>query len=386
MTVKSALQRDLDRFYKAVIGGDFSIREVTKSAFSQSRNSLNPNAFVEMSDTLLGGFYGDAPYLTFDGMRLLVGDGSRLPLPRHKTVVEEFGEAGYGPNADSMRCHAQCSFLYDALNLTVLDARIGPLSVGEESMLREQLEKVGPGDMILLDRGYPSLWLFFLLRAKGVHFCVRMSGTWWLELRKFSESGESERLVTFRLPEKDHHLLGDHPGFAGEELTVRLVCVPLENGEMEYLCTSLTDMQRYPHDIFIDLYHMRWGVEEAFKLFKARAEVQEFTGKTATAVRQDFHAKVFAMNLCAVMAFPIEQKLREEGKQGRKRDRKVNRTNALALVSESVVGIFVKRMALKALEAFDSIVYRTTEVIRPGRKNPRKKHIKKPPAMAYKNL
>lgn len=386
MTVKSALQRDLDRFYKSVAGEDFSIREVSKSAFSQSRAGLNPDAFVELSDTLLDSFYESAPYLTFDGMRLLSGDGSRLPLPRHKSIVEEFGEVGYGPNGDSMRSQARCSFLYDVLNLTVLDARMDPISVGEETMLREQLVKVGPGDMLLLDRGYPSFWLFFLLSAKGVHFCVRMSGTWWLAIRKFAASGEKEQLVTFKLPKKDRELLKDYPEFIHKDLSFRLVCVELEDGSKEYLCTSLTDMERYPHEIFGEMYHMRWGVEEGFKLFKARVEVQSFTGKTATAVRQDFQAKVFAMNLCAVMAFPVEEKLREEGRQGRKHDRKVNRTSALALVSESIVAIFVKRLTTRALEAFDKIVHRTTEIVRPGRKNPRNHRKNQPPTTNYKRL
>jgi Transposase DDE domain len=386
MTVKSALQRDLDRFFKSVSGGDFSIREVTKSAFSQARAKISPDAFVELSDELMGTFYTQAPYLTFDQMRLLALDGSKLALPNHPSVVEEFGVSGYGPNADSMRSQAQCSFLYDVLNLTVLDAELGPLSDGEKTLMKRQFGKMWKGDLLLVDRSYPSIWLFFLLAAKGVHFCARMKDAWWLVVKDFAESGEKERLVRLKLPKKDWEALKDYPEFRDKELVVRLVCVELESGEKEYLCTSLTDMERYLHGIFIHLYHMRWGVEEAFKLFKARVEVQEFTGKTAIAVRQDFHAKVFAMNLCAVLAFPVEEQLRKEGKGERKHERKVNRTSALALISESVVAIFIKGMAKKAVKAFDKIIYKTTEIIRPGRKNPRK-HRKKPPsAMNYKRL
>lgn len=374
-TVKSALQRDLDRFHREVSGCDFNIREVSKSAFSQARSKIDPGAFQELGRVAMDSFYKDAPYLVFDGMRMLAIDGSRLALPRHKSVVEEFGELKYGPNADSKRSHAQCSFLYDVLNLTVLDAAIGPLSTGEKTMLGGQLGQLHAGDLLLMDRGYPSIALFFQLAAKGVHFCARMNESLWLGVKGFAAGGGKDGTVTFKLPRKDMGKLAAYPGYCDKELTFRMVCVELEGGAKEYLCTSLTDTVRYPHEIFGEMYHQRWGVEEAFKLFKARVEVQNFTGKTATAVKQDFHAKVLAMNLCAVMAFPIEERLREEAAVGRKHPRKTNRTSALALLSDYAVAIFIKGLAKKAIEAFDNITYKTTEIIRPGRKNKRPKRI-----------
>jgi hypothetical protein len=384
MTVKSALQRDLDRFYKEVASGDFSIRAVTKSAFSQARAKIDPDAFKEIGRVVVENFYKEAPYLMFDGMRLLAIDGTRLALPRHSTVKKEFGEHKYGPKADSKRSQAQCSFLYDVLNLTVIDAQIGPLSVGEKTMMRDQLELVRAGDLLLLDRGYPSIWLFFLLAARGVHFCARMNESWWLEVKKFAASGQKDGTVTFKLPKKDWGMLAAHPEFRDRELTFRIVCVELEGGAKEYLCTSLTDTEKYPHDIFGELYHQRWGVEEAFKLFKARVEVQDFTGKTAIAVKQDFHAKVLAMNLCAVMAFPVEERLRNEVKKHRKHERKANRTAALALFSECAVAIFIKGLVKSAIDVFDKITYKTTEIVRPGRKNKRDKRKNPPPALNYK--
>ncbi|MBL0019912.1 MAG: hypothetical protein IPP17_26660 [Bacteroidetes bacterium] len=53
-------------------------------------------------------------------------------------------------------------------------------------------------------------------------------------------------------------------------------------------------------------------------MLKERIGIEAFTGKTAIAVRQDFHAKVFAMNMFAVVAFPIEEQLRNEEEKERK--------------------------------------------------------------------
>ena len=61
---------------------------------------------------------------------------------------------------------------------------------------------------------------------------------------------------------------------------------------------------------FKELYHHRWSEEEAFKLLKSRVELEDFSGKTAKAVKQDFHAKILMMTLCAAFAHPIEEKVR----------------------------------------------------------------------------
>ena len=79
-------------------------------------------------------------------MRLLSVDGTRLVLPNHKSVVEEFGEHSFGPNADSKRSLALASFLYDSLNLITLDAQIAPYSSSERDLLCQHLEKVKSGD------------------------------------------------------------------------------------------------------------------------------------------------------------------------------------------------------------------------------------------------
>src|SRR5690606_22744506 len=141
---------------------------------------------------------------------------------------------------------------------------------------------------------------------------------------------------------------------------------------------------------FGDMYHLRWSEEEAYKLLKNRIELERFSGKTARAVRQDFHAKIFLMTMCAAYAYPIEDKVREEynnDKEGiRKYPQKINRTNALATLSDMLVPIFIRRMLNRFLKHFDQIVYETREIIRPNRKLERKKKPKRQYYMNYKPL
>ncbi|HEX3935779.1 MAG TPA: hypothetical protein VHW43_13945, partial [Puia sp.] len=68
---KSGLQREMDSFYKEAEDWGFSIRRVTKSAFTQARKFLSPEAFLELSDVVVKNFYENAPFLGYKNHRIL---------------------------------------------------------------------------------------------------------------------------------------------------------------------------------------------------------------------------------------------------------------------------------------------------------------------------
>lgn len=388
MLFKSAIQRDLDRFFKALSGEDFNIREVTKGALSQSRAKLNPWAFQRLNEIAVTTFYEKAEYLVWNGFRTLAVDGTRMVLPKHKSTIEEFGEHSFGPKEDSKRSLAIGSILYDVHNQIAIEGQIAAYTGSEQDLLMKHLDKVEAGDLLLLDRGYACFWLFFLLKAKKIEFCVRIQANWWLAARSLVNSSDTEREVSFKLPKKDRDKLADYPELHNEKITVRLVKVVLEDGSVEVLCTSLLDKQKYPIEDIKELYHYRWSEEEVYKLLKVRVDLEAFSGKTARAVKQDFFAKVFMLTLCAAFAHPIEQKVRKEFAAGknRKHDQKINRTHAVSSLWDMMIPMFLKRKFQQGLDSFDEGVYATREIIRPGRVVPRNKGHKKLRHMNYKKL
>jgi len=207
-------------------------------------------------------------------------------------------------------------------------------------------------------------------------------------VKDFTDSDEKERIVTFTLPKKDRKKLADYPQMQDATITCRLIKIELPDGKKEILCTSLVDSQKYPYEEMDKLYHLRWNEEEAYKLLKSRIELENFSGKTARAVRQDFYARVFLMTLCAAYAHPIEERVVKEYKadQNRKFDQKINRTNALSMTQNILIAVFIRKQFEKAISAFDKIVADTREIIRPGRSNPRKKKPKQLYSMNYKPL
>ena len=385
--ISKSLQRDLNSFYQKLQGSDFSIQYVTKSAFSQSRSKLKPEAFLELNQVGLKCFYRDAPWRKFNGFRLLAIDGSTAILPKHKTIEEEFGVTKFGPYADSPRSVARLSILYDVLNLTTLDAQIDRYDISERELAKRHLEFADPQkDLLLFDRGYPSLGLMFEMQCRGINYLIRMRDDWWKEVRQMVAKGETDKEVTFTRPEAEKELIKKYNA-TNKSIKCRLVCVELENGETEVLCTSVLDKNLLPYECFKELYHYRWNVEEGYKLLKSRLNLESFSGKTAIAIKQDFFAKIFTLTTAAVMTFPVDEQLKaDQLANKRKHPHQVNRTNALAMVREITKTILIDGVIKPALTALDKVLKATTELIRRNRKFERKKIKKKPPSMNYKGL
>lgn len=383
-----SLQRELNRFFSIVRGQQYDIHEVTAGALTQARAKLRPEAFIEMNQAAAPAFYAHAPYTIWKRHRLLAVDGSTLNLPKHPSVEKEFGVQYVGCGADVKRSMARISICYDVLNLLTLDSRIAGFNTCEKSLLKDHLGAVAfkADDLLLLDRGYPAIALMYELQHRGIHFCMRMKGNWWKEVDKMVRDGETDREVFFPLPAKDRGLQSEL-GSPLKGVRCRLVVVTLDTGEKEVLCTSLLDRDMYTRADMKELYHYRWGVEEGYKLYKCRAGLEVFSGKTANSVKQDFYAKVFMMTMCAILSFPIEQKVREETKTGAAGHvKKINRTNAVAACRNGWAALWLKAKTKQLLMAFDKMLEKSTDIVRPGRKFERKHKHKSPPAMNYKQL
>jgi len=110
-----------------------------------------------------------------------------------------------------------------------------------------------------------------------------------------------------------------------------------------------------------ELYQIRWGTEEGYKMYKARVQVEAFSGKTAIAVKQDIYAKVMMMTLCAALAFPVEEgviaECNAEKQKGKvKHHRKINRTFAYWSTKCILIGMFIKKTIRLTLAVFDKQV------------------------------
>jgi hypothetical protein len=153
--------------------------------------------------------------------------------------------------------------------------------------------------------------------------------------------------------------------------------VELDNGETEILITSLTDMKKFPYDLFPELYHLRWPVEEDYKTIKYRLEVENFSGKSVLSVHQDFHAKLFSKNLVAAIASTTKKQIIKKS-ENLKFLHQINFAQALSKMKNTIVLLFNRSLTEAGIlvDKMRTIFIQTTESIRPNRKYPRRHRVK----------
>jgi hypothetical protein len=269
------VQSELDRLFGTLDDSPHTRPKVSAQAFSKARKGISATVFNRLNRSLLDLVETHLKVPRWRGFRVVAADASKLQWFLQDVTGRKVREA-------------IAFMLYlPGLELALAFALYSPL-VGERQMLFEPLESLRTDDLLVLDLGYPALWLIAALRQRGIHFCLRVDATGFAEVRRFLRSGQAEAVP--RQPS-----------------TVRLIRVVTPNGRVHAVMTSLLDPHAYPAADFADLYHARWRIEEAFKRIKHRLALEQLSGLSWLAAQQDFGAKVLCDHLNAVAAYAAAQ-------------------------------------------------------------------------------
>lgn len=372
--LKRALQDELDELFRLFDETEVAQRRVTKSAFSQARRKLKHTAFIELNQRQVAHFYAHFESQRWCGRRLLAIDGSLLSVPNRAALRAEFGS--WGSRHGTQTAKARVSHLFDVLNGLTLDGVLAPICEGERALALRHLAHVQPGDLLLLDRGYPAFWFFCALVQCGADFCARLDVSNWHCVQAFVAAGHLDQEVTVSLCGSSRALCRAY-GFACDRFRLRLLRVELPSGEVEVLATSLYDATLFPTACFAELYQQRWPVEEDYKRLKARLAVENWSGLSVPAVYQDFYAALFTKNLAAILAHPAQAEVVAQTAT-RQHRYQVNMTNLLSKLKDTVVLLLTRSHILPYLQALWQQMTHTIEPVRPGRSYPRKSAVRRP--------
>ena len=302
-TIKS-IKRHLDEFLDELAGGQI-FTPVTVGAVTHARAKLKETAFIELNrDCVLPTFYSSERSVRRWHDRRLVGiDSSLVRLPNSEELGKIFGwkEASnqHGATGTSFP-EARLSVVYDLLNRAGLDTRLEPSTVGEVSLAIEQLACLQPGDIEINDRGFTGYLYLAHVVSRGADFIARCSTRSFLaaqELFRLGRANQSRVVWLFADQKAECQRLG-----LPLKIKVRFVSVRLPTGELEVLATSLLEEDMYPTEEFLTVYHYRWGHETFHLMLKGRFELENFSGETVEAVRQDVHAAVLLANLESLLS------------------------------------------------------------------------------------
>ena len=232
-------------------------------------------------------------------------------------------------------------------------------------MANQHLKFCSKGDLILLDRGYPSFDLFKNILATESHFCARVPVSNWNVAKQLVESGEKE-IVSEIIPGKDLKRKYKKQNIVVKPIKCRFLCVELPSGEKEVLITSLLDNEQYNHSIFKKLYHLRWDIEESYKKDKHRLQLENFSGKTTIAIYQDFYANILIGNITSILSCSLDNQIDRKTNKT-KYKYQINITTSLAKVKEALAVLFTKSNIIRILDKLIQLFLSNLLPIRPNR-------------------
>ena len=364
---------------------DKEVDDFTKSAFTQYRNKIKPEAFKYLSDNLIQEFYtdNDDSINLWNGFRLLAVDGSIVTLPDKKALEVIYGRT-YNKSGTGV-IQARASVLYDVLNKFAIDGSLTPLSTGERVLAANHLAFSKTGDLIVYDRGYPSFDSVYNHFERRIDFLMRVKISFSKVTSEFYQSGLESNIVKIYPGEKTKHINRAYSKDAFQE--VRLVRVVLPNGEVEILISSLFDSQKYPNSIFKDLYFLRWGVETFYDELKNKIKAEQFSGYSNQSILQDFYAAMFVSNVQSLIVGELNNELALKSEKT-KYQYKINNNLSYGFMKNRIITLFLSDKPMGAIVSeLKDLFKKHTIPIRPNRKFERdlKKYKKREKPKVLKN-
>jgi len=374
-TVRS-IQLHLHDFFDTL--GRWS-QSVTPSAWSQARLKLRHTAFIELNRRAIlepiERAESGLALRRWRGHRLIGIDSSLIRLPKEEAIGREFGWVECSNNQGECGRYPQgrLSALTDVLNRIVLEASFVPWTQGERQLAVAHLAALAPEDLALLDRGYVSYDLLarFVAQQRGF-VCRCPTSSFGVVNRLFQENQEGRTVIAEVMVHHENRQAIVQAGLP-TVITLRFVTVRLSTGELEVLATNLLEEALYPTSEFAELYHCRWGIETYYGLIKGRLDLENFTGRTPEALRQDVHSTIFLSNLESILTRPANEQVQSQSQPLQHRQQ-VNHAVCFHALKSQIIALLLSQDPIPQTVAKLQYLFQANPVsIRPQRRIPRTK-------------
>jgi hypothetical protein len=184
------------------------------------------------------------------------------------------------------------------------DMALGPYAgkeTGETALLRELIERLNPGDILLGDRYFCSYFMICILLAAKVDFVSRLHQQRTADFRRGTRLGAGDHVVTWSRPAKPAWMdLATYEQMP-ESIRVREVevCVaqPGFRPDVLVVVTTLTDARLYTRDDLAELYRQRWLAELDIRAIKITLGMDVLRCQSPHMVQREIWTCLLAYNL-----------------------------------------------------------------------------------------
>ena len=336
-------------------------RPVAGASMCIARAKVGAAVFRRIHDIVLRHAGPDRSTL-WKGLRAFAVDGSKLTLPRE--LVAE----GYDPPSP------QAHYPQGLLSCLFQIGRRVPLDFAlhahrdERRAARQHLARLGPGDLVVYDRGYYSYALLRAHAARQVEAVFRLQRNANGPVSAFFAGGSLDEIVTVEPPET-----AGGGQAAADRPPCRLRLVKYFIGDNVYaLGTTLLDAERYPVADLADLYHGRWSVEEMYKISKEMLDIEGLHSRSERMVKQELCAHFTLVTVARLFANHCERHFAARPGEAGRSPLRVNFSNSLGAVERELEGLLLQAPQLRdTLNRVLDHAARGPQRERPGRHVPR---------------
>ena len=150
---------------------------ISKPGYLKQRLKLSAKAIMALCDFHNESLYREEDMQTINGYIVLASDGSGINVPTAKETLSEYGSSSRHGTKPQASLGLSC--LYDVVNKVILCCSINRVKFDEAEQAKSHLERLpvligNKKSIITLDRGYPSLPLFFSWLSESQKFVVRL--------------------------------------------------------------------------------------------------------------------------------------------------------------------------------------------------------------------
>ena len=354
--INKSLQTELNSFFEKVLNKDTAI---SKQAFSENRQKIDPKAFIELNDRIIKVIYDECDeYELWNGYRLTAVDGSIIELPNTEELRDAFG---CSKNQRSQVARARVTCIFDVINKVVIKSKIDNVNTSErkvaEELIPEMLKDSHMNELILFDRGYPCKELISSLIEKDTHFVMRLTCNFY---RHLMDPKKEDQDIIIKYKKKEYK--------------VRILRFLLDSRTEEILITNVFDEKLNTED-FKALYFMRWGIETKYDELKNRLEIENFSGTTKVAIEQDFYASIYLSNMIALARKDSDDIIKEENETKElKYEYKTNTNIFIGSLKDKFILMLLETSKRKRNRMYKEIMEQVSNYripIRPNRQNSR---------------
>lgn len=349
--------------------------QYSDEAYLKQRRILNPEVFKEMNTIYLSDFYTRSKEIKKEkGYILCAIDGSKIEIPNTPQNRKIFGSEGNQYKQKTAR--ALLSGIYDVENHFFLDVQINRVNSNETDLAKENIEEITDiigenKEILILDRGYPSIELFNWMEEKNKKFVMRLSSNDYVKERENMKTNDEIVTIEYNYA-RLNKIKKTKPEFYEKikdknGINLRVTKIKINENLNECLVSNL-DTNEFTKEDLKEIYAKRWEVENSYNSIKNKLKIEEFTGNLPQFIYQDVYAQIVVYNQIQDMLYTG----RKEKKSKKGNRYKINEGKAIGIFKEKYIKILLiedQKEAMKELDLLEKEMEKYVSIIRKKRKS-----------------